>query len=160
FLARQSSSGALAVLKVFRAEDAAYAREHHAPLGRLDHPNIVRVLGGGELAGFVYYALEYAERTLADVLIHGPLPEVEAARVARALASALQHARDQGLVVLDLQPRAVLLGDKNVPKLADFRPDGAHPNVSLDSFVAPEELEGVATAATDVYRIGAVLYAM
>jgi serine/threonine protein kinase len=90
--------------------------------------------------------------------------------MARAIAGAMQYARSRDAVQADLTPRSVLLTGDNVPKVADFRPAGGGHGDRLEArpftpgYVAPEEVtdsEGVGlTPATDVYRVGAVLYAM
>jgi len=164
YLARHSSTGMLVALKVFRRDFAQHSRDLHAPLAHLHHPNIIRVFGIGDFEESSYCALEYVEKTLADRLLQGSLPEVEAARLTRAVASALQYARDQGMILLNLTPNAILLNEENVPKLADFHAGDArtesHAITLPSAFMAPEELQGITTAATDVYRLGAVMYAM
>ncbi len=97
YLARHSSSGALVALKVWRLEFAEHARDLDAPLARLHHPNIIRVFGMGEFERYYFCALEYVERTLADRLREGPVPDVDVAQLAQAVGSALQYARDQGM---------------------------------------------------------------
>jgi serine/threonine-protein kinase len=68
------------------------------------------------------------------------------------------------MVVRSLTPSSVSLDERNTPKLADFRPAGKLPTSSIiqsyTPFMAPEELEGLSTVATDVYQVGALLYAM
>lgn len=163
YLARHSSTGALVALKVVRREFAAHLRDLHTPLARLDHPNIIRVFGVGEFGDNFFCALEYVERTLADRLLEGPMSDVEVARLAQAVALALQYARDQGMIILHLTPKAVLLTDENVPKLLDFHPSdtlGKWPAmVPSPAFMAPEEPSGI-TTTTDVYRVGALMYIM
>jgi len=164
YLSRHSNTGALVALKVFRCEDAQHVRDLHAPLARLDHPNIIRLFGMGDFEKLFWCALEYVETTLADRLLRGPLPEAEVAEVTRNIAFALQYARTRGMRPLGLSPKAILLSEENVPKLIDFCPvdvPATLPVRTLPSpFMAPEELSGVITAATDVYRLGAVVYAM
>ena len=164
YLARHSSSGTLVALSVFRREFAAHFRDLHAPLTRLDHRNIIRVFGIGDFEGYSYCALEYVEKTLADRLLRGPLPDVDVARLTQAIASALRYARDQGMILRTLTPKGILLNEENVPKLMDFHANDA-PGKSRaiarpSAFMAPEELQGTTTPATDVYRVGAVMYAM
>ena len=75
-----------------------------------------------------------------------------------------------GGVQADLTPSSVFLTGDNLPKLANFRPIGAGRGNMLGArtftpgYAAPEEVldsEGVEpTPAVDVYRVGAVLYAM
>ena len=102
YLARHLSSGALVALKVWHIKFAGHARDLLAPLARLRHPNIIRVLEMGEFEGHFFSALEYVEQSLADRLREGPLPDLEVSRIARAIVSALQHAGDRGMVASGL----------------------------------------------------------
>jgi serine/threonine-protein kinase len=176
YLARQSSSGRLVYLNVvhssgeFGRQVAQRLRRHAALLATLDHPNILRPVEVGDAEGYGFFtALEYAEGGfLSDKVRNGPLPSTEAASIARAIASALEYARTRGVVQVDLGPRSVLLGRGNVAKLADFRPwDAGRANARIGTtpgYMAPEEVtdsKGAEPApATDVYRVGAVLYEM
>jgi eukaryotic-like serine/threonine-protein kinase len=178
YLARQSSSGRLVHLNVVHSSGdfgrmvADGLRQQAALLATLYHPNILRPVEVGGLQDYGFFsALEYAEGgCLADRVQTGPLPSTEAAIMARAIAGALQYARSRNVVQADLTPGSVLLTGDNVPKVADFRPaGGGHGDrlgarVFTPGYVAPEEVtdsEGVGlTPATDVYRIGALLYAM
>ncbi|HEY1376044.1 MAG TPA: serine/threonine-protein kinase, partial [Gemmataceae bacterium] len=81
----------------FRAEAEATAR--------LQHPNIVQVFEVGEVDGHLYYAMEYVDGgSLAGRAVR---PPHEAARLAEALADAVQHAHDRGVVHRDLKPANV-----------------------------------------------------
>ena len=166
YLARHSRSGTLVALKVSHREFAAHFRDLHAPLARLDHPNIVRVLGMGEFEGNFFCALEYVERTLADRLLEGPLSGVEVARLAHAVGSALQYARDQGMIPLSLTPKSIVLTDENVPKLSNFcsmETFGKLPKLPSPALMPPEWVSsgiGSASETTQVYRVGALMYEM
>jgi serine/threonine-protein kinase len=141
-------------------------------LATLDHPNIIRPVEVGDAQGHGFFsAIEYAEGgCLADKLCAGPVTDPEAASTARAMASALHHARLRGAAPVDLNPGSVLLGEKNAPKLSDFQPTGTRCNgvtarrLLTTGYAAPEELSnsqpGYPDAITDVYRVGAVMYAM
>lgn len=164
YLARHSDSGTLVALKVFHRRVAAHVGDLYAPLARLDHPNIIRVLGFGDFEEYSYCALEYVKNTLADHLLQGPLPAVEVARLTQAVASAVQYAADQGMILSTLTPTEILLSEENIPKLADLHTrhaSGKSATITPPSvFMAPEEVQGNATRATDVYRVGAVMYTM
>jgi serine/threonine protein kinase len=90
YLARQTNSGALVALKVLRREHANRIREHGEPGAGLDHPNIIRLVGMGEAGDYFYLASEYVGNTLAERLANGPLPDEEVARLAEAVALALE----------------------------------------------------------------------
>ena len=96
-----------------------FQREAEA-LGRLNHPNIVRVHAVGDQNGTPYIVMDFvAGRSLAERLEDGPLPPREAVQIVRKLANALQHAHEQGVVHRDVKPENVLLVDGE-PRLTDF----------------------------------------
>jgi eukaryotic-like serine/threonine-protein kinase len=163
YLARHSTTSTLVALKVWRLEFAEHARDLHAPSTRLHHPNILRVIEMGEFEGNFFCALEYFELSLADRLQDGPLPGLEAARIVRAVGSALQYARDQGMAARSLSPNSILLTDESVPKLLEFCATetlGRPPNTPSLALMPPEWVSGVVNAgeASQVYRIGALMY--
>jgi serine/threonine protein kinase len=165
YLARHSSSGALVALKVWPRKFAEHARDVYAPSTRLHHSNIIRAVGMGEFEGSFFCALEYVEHTLADRLGGGLLPDVEVARLAGAVVSALQYARAQGMIPRSLSPKSILLTDDNVPKLLDFcaiDTFGKPPNLPPPALMAPEWISGADTAseASQVYCMGALMYEM
>ena len=173
YLARRSGSGELVALKVYdRGIYLSYAQRRDELLARLDHPNIVRVLEKGEIEGRLYTALEYVDGSLDKRLRDGPLPVSAAASVARAVVLALQHLRERRIVHINLRPAAILLTSENVPKLLELDNiesvetwDEKRYKSALGSglgFAAPEELVPTDRCSTnvDVYRVGALLYAM
>jgi len=166
YLARHATSGSLVALKVWPLRFEGHARDILEAQAALDHPNIIRVLGMGKFEGSFFCAIEYVERTLADKLRDGPLSGAEAARLIRAIVSALQYALDQGMTASSLSPKSVLLTDDDVPKLSDFCASeafGEPPNLpSPTAFMAPEWLSGTDTGseASHVYRVSALMYEM
>ena len=147
-------------------------RQHAMLLGTLDHPNILRAVEVGDAPDHGFFCVvEHTEGgCLDDRIRSGPLEVHEGVFIARAIASALQYARQRNVVQVDLSPRSVLLTGDNSPKLADFRPAGAGRRKKGEGkaitpvYAAPEEVSEFEdvdpTPATDVYRIGALSYAM
>jgi len=126
----------------------------------LEHPNILRVLDVGEVDGHAYCALEYLEgaESLGVRLRRGPVDELGARRLTAAIASVMQFVRERKIAVAPLTPGNVLLGETPKVRLCGLEGHDTHPD-----FMAPEELwktpEPIA-AALDVYRVGALMYAM
>ncbi|HMB71162.1 MAG TPA: serine/threonine-protein kinase, partial [bacterium] len=141
----------------------------------LTHPNVCQIYEIGEDADDLFLALEYLEgRALNEVLAEGPLPRAEAVDVARRVLGALEALHGAGLVHRDLKPSNLFL-TRTGPKLLDFGlarrslaegPDElalTRPGVAVGTpyYMAPEQWRGeTATAAVDLYAMGAVLYEM
>ncbi len=139
---------------------------------RMQHPNIVEIYEFGHRDGLNYFSMRLIEgRSLAQRLnADGVLPAIEAARLLRTLAEAMDYAHRLGVLHLDLKPANVLLTVDGTPLIADFglarRIDAGHEGGNDEvsgtpSYMAPEQatLEmHPLTAATDIYGLGAILY--
>jgi eukaryotic-like serine/threonine-protein kinase len=153
------------------ADPARFSREARAVAG-LSHPGICRVYDYGDADGRPYIVLEYlAGGTLDDRLARGqPLPDDDAARIARELASALAHAHARGLVHRDLKPGNVLFDLEGSAKISDFgiaqvagAPTLTEAGTLLGTaaYISPEQASAErVTPASDVYSFGVILYQM
>jgi tRNA A-37 threonylcarbamoyl transferase component Bud32 len=163
---------------------ARFQREAEA-VARLRHPNIVQIYEVGAADGCPFLALELVEGGNLESQLDGvPQPPAEAARLVEALARAVHHAHQQGVVHRDLKPGNVLMsaacgfafGGSDavttkpqaglVPKITDF---GLAKRVEADqSQTASEAILGTPTymapeqAAGNVRLVGppADLYAL
>jgi non-specific serine/threonine protein kinase len=138
---------------------------------RLDHPHVAAVHDVGEtVGGRPYIAMAYCEGgSLADRLAAGPLPAVEAVRVAGQVAAALQAAHARGIVHRDVKPANVLfdaaggarLADFGIAKLADHDTTRSGVVLGTIAYLAPEQLRGEAVDhRTDLWALGVTLYEM
>lgn len=133
---------------------------------RLDHPNIVPLLGTHE--GALIYA--YAPGVnVAEALQEGPLPVARSLRVAQDVLNALVHAHEQGVIHHDVKPANILVkGERCLLTDFGFAKDLALTNITGEqtmlgtpSYMAPEQFKGVRTEPrSDIYGVGAVLYHM
>ena len=99
---------------------ARFQREAQV-LASLNHPNIAHVYGLEQADGVQALVMELVEgTTLADRLVHGPLPLDEALPIARQIAEALDTAHEQGIVHRDLKPANVKLRPDGTVKVLDF----------------------------------------
>ena len=175
YLARDEELGravAVKVLETLAGEEEGrrrFLREARLA-ARLTHPNIVTVYDAGEHDGALYIVMEYVDgETLAELLRRrGRLPAEEVVALGGQAAAGLQHAHDQGLVHRDVKPQNLLVRSDGTLKISDFGIARAVEGTQITSagtilgtagYLAPEQAAGEeASAAADVYGLGAVLY--
>lgn len=140
----------------------------------LDHPNIVRVLGGHCLGPTFWLVSEYVEgEDLEKRLRRERLDATEALRITSSVLEALVQAHGAGVVHRDVKPRNILLGADGSVKLADFgiaswpARDGlptlsaAGGSLGTPGYRAPEQALGEREdARTDLWAVGVVLHRM
>jgi serine/threonine protein kinase len=184
FRARHVHNGRTVALKRLREAVCVDPDRHRRfftearAMARLRHPHIVQVFDVGEYETELsvrcpYFTLELAEGgSLADRLAGQPQPPQQAAAWLELLARAVHYAHEQGIVHRDLKPSNVLLTRAGKPKLCDFGvakllEGGPVQSVSglligTAEYMAPEQAacKGGVGPATDVYGLGALLYAM
>ncbi len=144
-------------------------------LAQLRHANVVRLHSAGLAGPTPYLILELVvgESLATRLSRDGPLEPREAARLTQLLADGLQHAHGRGVLHRDVKPGNVLLRDGS-PLLTDFglAKDVQHKREVLTqtgqvmgtpAFMPPEQARADPEElgpATDVYSLGATLYAM
>lgn len=153
-----------------------FAREAEA-IARLDHPHIVPVYEVGEWRAGVgvppipYFVMKYYPGGSLDAAPVGPGTDPAGhARTVAAIARAVHHAHQRGVLHRDLKPSNILIDEHGGPHVADFglagRFDPDDPRtrtaaiVGTPSYMAPEQARTPkqVTTAADVYGLGAILY--
>jgi serine/threonine-protein kinase len=147
-------------VKVLRTPDVRFAREVKLAR-RIESRHLVPVLDVGD----DYLVMPLYERTLAQAV---PLTLAETIRVGAQVARGLDALHAARIVHRDVKPSNVLLDGNGDAALGDFglaRGDDStqltHDGQLMGTphYLAPELIEGGrATAASDVYAFGCVLY--
>ncbi len=150
----------------FRAEARAAAR--------LTHPGMVRVYDQGLDGDIAYLTMEYVEgENLRSRIAHErTLTLGESLAVTDQVLDALAAAHRLGLVHRDIKPENVLLDSEGRAKLADFGLSRAIEDAASTAttnglimgtvaYLSPELVShGTASAATDLYAVGILLFEM
>jgi eukaryotic-like serine/threonine-protein kinase len=138
---------------------------------RLQHPHVISMFDVVVHEDRPWLVMEYLpSRSLAQVLGEkGPLPPQEVADIGRQVADGLAAAHVAGVTHRDVKPGNVLIADDGRVKVADFGVSRAVDDVQLTrtgmiagtpAFLSPEVARGLTpTAASDVFALGATLYA-
>jgi len=156
YLAR-TAEGTLRALKIVRSDRQSvqqaasrFKREVMA-LGKLQHPNIVRIIDAGRLpSSALYLAMEYVAGPDLNAAIgwDGPFAIGDGLKILVQLAAALAYAHGHGIVHRDLKPQNVILedGDPGRAKIIDF---------GLAKLV---ETEGLTRLTEDQQALGSPLF--
>ncbi len=153
----------------------ARLRRERRLLAHLEHPNIARLVDGGELEdGTPYVAMEYVEgANLTRYATEKKLGLEARLRLFLQLLDAVAYAHRHLIVHRDIKPENVLVDADGNVKLLDFgiaklldgsgapatAPTMTVAGALTPCYASPEQLLGQAVSTqTDVYSLGVVLY--
>ena len=176
YKAHQLSLDRLVALKMINREQTDRERfqiEAEA-IAALTHSNIVQVFEIGEHEGRSFFSMQLIEGcNLKDFRKRNKVSTTEAASITQLIARAVHYAHQRGILHRDLKPANVLMDPDGQPHITDF---GLAKHLERDkdltvsgaiigtpAYMAPEQAAGQAknlTMATDVYGLGAILYAL
>ena len=178
YRARQTDLDRVVAIKVINAgqtDDVArrFDRERKA-MGRLSiHEGIVPVYTSGVTAyGDPYLIMPFfSNGSLQDQIEMGAMEWETAVGYVDAAAETIAAAHDEDVVHLDLKPANILLTKTGAPRIADFgiaklggnlnQTDESNTAVFTPAYSAPETfLDGETGPASDVYGLGATLWAL
>jgi serine/threonine-protein kinase len=180
YRARQKNLNRVVALKMIRAgalaspDDLRRFRNEAEAAAKLDHPHVVPVYEVGEYAAQQYFTMKLIDGgSLDQQLARYTADPKAAARLVATVARAVHHAHQRGVLHRDLKPSNILLDAQGQPHVSDFglakrlQVDGGMTQtgaiVGSPSYMAPEQAtgaKGTISTATDVYGLGAVLYAL
>jgi eukaryotic-like serine/threonine-protein kinase len=142
-------------------------------IGKLDHPNIVKLHGLGRTPANAYFiVMELVSGSdLAAYARSRVISVREALQWTIESCSALEHAHSRGIIHCDLKPANLLVDRDGHVRVTDFglsrtlfeRMPWTGQLEGTAPFMAPEQASGAwgsVDVRTDVYGIGAVLYAL
>ena len=162
-------------------DDLRRFRTEAESAAKLTHPHIVSVYEVGEQAGLPYFSMQLIDgETLAERISRNPLAPREAAALLIPVCRAISYAHRSGVLHRDMKPSNILMDRSGHPYVSDFglariveKAQGLQPLglghtrsgaiLGTPGYMAPEQAVGDPSQigpATDIYSLGAVLFAM
>ncbi len=181
FKARQTSVDRIVAVKVLLdslAQNKEFIKrfQREAKIAaKLQHNNIVNAIDAGETEGHHYFVMEYVEgATIKDELDKNKVfDEKVALKIVIAVAEAMKHAHERGLIHRDIKPENVILTKDGNVKLADlglarltadekWAMAEAGMAIGTPYYISPEQVRGQVDVdiRADIYSLGATLYHM
>ncbi len=151
-------------------------RTERQMLADLDHPNIARLLDGGETEhGRPWLAMEYIDGVpITDYCDRHGLDIAGRLALFLDCCGAVQHAHGRLIIHRDIKPSNILVDEGGTPYLLDFgiakllaESDLKHTmavtlasaRIMTPGHASPEQVRGkTVTTATDIYSLGILLY--
>lgn len=178
YVGKRDGDGLVAAIKVLPASlareegfVARFGREIEA-LKKLKNPHVVELYESGVHEETYYYSMEYVEgETLTKILMReGRLKWEQVVDYGVQICKALKAAHDAGIVHRDLKPSNLMVNQEGQIKLMDFgvayffaatKLTATRASIGTAEFMSPEQASGSrVTKQSDLYSLGAVLYAM
>src|ERR1044071_7191273 len=138
-------------------------------LASLSHPNVVTVITAEKQDNVFFIVMEYVPGDTLETIIgnRGALDLPTALDYTCQIANAVEHAHRHGVIHRDLRPANVFVTEKGLLKVGDFGTSrfleiAAHGTTVIGSppYMAPEQFEGRAVFASDIYSLGVTMYQM
>jgi serine/threonine protein kinase len=138
-------------------------------LASLNHPNIVTIVTAEKQQNVFFIVMEFVPgETLESIIAReGALDLTLALDYTCQICNAVDHAHRHGVLHRDLRPSNVMVSGSGMVKVADFGTSrfleiAAHGTTVIGSppYMAPEQFQGKAVFASDVYSIGVTMYQM
>jgi len=137
-------------------------------LAALDHANIVGIVTAERIDGVFFIVMEYVKGESLESVVdrEKSLDLPRALNYVVQILKGVSHAHEAQILHRDLRPANVLVSESGVLKVADFGTsrflEKAHATTVIGSppYMAPEQFQGRAVLASDIYSVGVMLYQM
>lgn len=135
----------------------------------LDHPNIVKLLTVDIVDQNVLMVMEYIKGTDLEKILDAKdvLDIPTALKYFKQLLSALEFAHRHKVIHRDIRPSNILINEQDNVKITDFGTstllndrEYATTKIGSPPYMAPEQFEGKAVLASDIYSVGCLFYEM
>ncbi len=134
----------------------------------LRHPHIATLLTAEKSQGIFYMVMEYVDGTTLSKLIknRGRLPVKTALNYLSQILDAVSFAHSKNVLHRDLRSSNILISREGTVKITDFGTSKimektfASTRIGSPPYMAPEQFEGRATFASDIYSVGCIAYEM
>lgn len=163
YTAHDNVLGRTIALKLLRDAHDAGVLDEARLAAKLNHPNIVAIHDAGRLpSGQVYLAMEHVSGGSLDRwLSRARRTRAEIVRVLVEAGRGLAVAHEAGIVHRDIKAANILVGDDGRARVTDFGLATLGDRLLVAGtvpYMAPEQLEGEATAASDQFGFAATAW--
>lgn len=139
---------------------------------RLKHPGIVAVHEVGAMDGAYYFTMDYVRgESLENLMVRKALTRRDGLAIFEALARAVHHAHENGVIHRDLKPANVVIDEEQRPRIMDFglaklvghksRIDETGMMIGTPYYMSPEQVEGEPDEVdpfSDQFALGVMMY--
>src|SRR6266567_2587149 len=152
-------------------QEAEHFYQEAQTIAKLTHPTIVRVFDYDMRDGVPFLVMDYAPNgTLRRRYPKGSVvPLAQIVSLVKQVAAALQYAHERKFIHRDVKPENMLVGRQQEVLLSDFGlatlaqstsslNRSAQGTAGTIAYMAPEQIEGHPSAASDQYALGVVVY--
>ena len=138
-------------------------------LAALDHENIVSIVTAEKADDYFFIVMEFVDgESLEAVIVDAGSVDIERAiSFSCQICKGVEYAHSQGVLHRDLRPGNVLVSGDDHIKITDFGTsrfievaEKASTITGSPPYMAPEQFQGRAMLASDVYSIGVIMYEM
>jgi serine/threonine protein kinase len=137
-------------------------------LAALDHANIVGIVTAERVDGVFFIVMEYVKGESLEAVLdrEKSLDLPRSLNYAVQILKGVDHAHQAQILHRDLRPANVLVSESGIVKVADFGTsrflEKSHATTVIGSppYMAPEQFQGRAVLASDIYSVGVIVYQM